>query len=192
MQVKDFNKKKKILDSTNSLIINQGMENLSLSRVAKQSGISVGTIYIYFKDKDDLIYQTYIDRIKFFSDYINENISKHGTAVIKLTSFMYNIYQFGKQFPDQLLLIDTIVSSHRRIEFFKEKIEPQNITKRWYKLIEEGITNGEFRDIDPYATSFLIFHCIIGYLKDLKNEAYNQKNISIEEIIDMLITGLKK
>lgn len=88
MQVKDFNKKKKILDSTNSLIINQGMENLSISRVAKQSGISVGTIYIYFKDKDDLIYQTYIDRIKFFSDYINENISKHGTAVGSVKYFV--------------------------------------------------------------------------------------------------------
>lgn len=192
MQVKDLNKKKKILTSTNDLIINQGMENLSINRVAKQSGISAGTIYIYFKDKDDLIYQTYVDRISFFSNYIDENIAKHGTATIRLTSFMYNLYQFGIQYLDQLLLIDSIVSSHRRIEFFKEKIEPQSITKWWYKLVEDGIKTKEFKNVDPYASIFLIFHCIVGYLKDLKNESYSKNNISIEEIIDILIAGIKR
>lgn len=192
MQVKDLKKKKKILDSTNDLIINQGMENLSISRVAKQSGISAGTIYIYFKDKDDLIYQTYADRIQLFSNYINENIAKHGTATIRLTSFMYNLYQFGIQYPDQLLLIDSIVSSHRRVELFKEKIEPQSLTKRWYKLVEDGVNTKEFKDVDPYATLFLIFHCIVGYLRDLKNESYSKSCMSIEEIIDMLIAGIRR
>ncbi|MBE7637618.1 TetR family transcriptional regulator [Sneathiella sp. P13V-1] len=46
-----------ILDKTQAHIAEFGVQNLSLRKVAKEIGYSVGTIYNFFKDLDDLVMQ---------------------------------------------------------------------------------------------------------------------------------------
>ncbi|MDP8079184.1 TetR/AcrR family transcriptional regulator [Phocoenobacter skyensis] len=47
----------RILFATQTLIAKDGIQNISMHKVAKQAGISVGTIYLHFKDKEDLLNQ---------------------------------------------------------------------------------------------------------------------------------------
>ncbi|SMB79595.1 transcriptional regulator, TetR family [Pasteurella testudinis DSM 23072] len=44
-----------ILLATEKLMAEQGLHTLSMQKIAKAAGISVGTIYIYFKNKDELL-----------------------------------------------------------------------------------------------------------------------------------------
>lgn len=39
------------------MIAKEGFDGLSMQKLAKKAGVSPATIYIYFKDRDDLIYQ---------------------------------------------------------------------------------------------------------------------------------------
>ena len=57
-------KKKKLLETitregiyqaVEEIIAKDGIEGLTMSRLAEQAGIAKGTIYLYFKDKKDLI-----------------------------------------------------------------------------------------------------------------------------------------
>lgn len=41
------------------LIVNHGFDGLSMHKLAKAANVSVATIYIYFKDREDLIQQVY-------------------------------------------------------------------------------------------------------------------------------------
>lgn len=50
----------RILQATEALIAKEGMHNLSTHKVAKASGVSVGTIYLHFKDKEALLNQLVI------------------------------------------------------------------------------------------------------------------------------------
>ncbi|QGM81094.1 TetR/AcrR family transcriptional regulator [Otariodibacter oris] len=47
----------RILKATDTLMARYGVQHLSTHKIAKEAGVSVGTIYLYFKDKEDLLTQ---------------------------------------------------------------------------------------------------------------------------------------
>lgn len=54
-------KRSLILKSTLELLATRGFHGFSIRDVAKSAGIATGTLYLYFKDRDDLIRQLYED-----------------------------------------------------------------------------------------------------------------------------------
>ena len=47
----------RILKAADVLMAREGVQNLSTHKIAKEAGVSVGTIYLYFKDKETLLKQ---------------------------------------------------------------------------------------------------------------------------------------
>src|ERR1700743_2150320 len=45
------------------IIAEEGLENLTMQKLAKEAGISPRTIYIKYKDKDDLLIKLFIDEV---------------------------------------------------------------------------------------------------------------------------------
>ena len=59
MRLKDEQKIDLFLASTLKLVGQVGLVGLTMPLIAKQSGVAIGTLYIYFKNKDDLIHALY-------------------------------------------------------------------------------------------------------------------------------------
>ena len=55
MKLKDENKLDLIYDATLKLVAQEGLAGLTMSRIAKKAGIGTGTLYVYFKGKEELI-----------------------------------------------------------------------------------------------------------------------------------------
>jgi len=55
MRVRDTNKEAIVKQKAIEMLVRQGIEGFGMNRLAKESGISVATLYIYYTDKDDLI-----------------------------------------------------------------------------------------------------------------------------------------
>jgi len=56
-QLKKLNRRKVIAKSTCDLFIKKGFVNISISEIAKVAGIGKGTIYEYFSNKEDIIFE---------------------------------------------------------------------------------------------------------------------------------------
>ncbi len=52
-------KYQQILEAAIELFSENGMENTSIQEIAELAGVAKGTIYLYFKSKDDLMEQVY-------------------------------------------------------------------------------------------------------------------------------------
>lgn len=75
MRVRDADKEKLVVANAIELIVRHGFEGFSMNKLAKSCNISVATLYIYYKDKDDLIKKIGAEiGIEFFSFTI-ENFS---------------------------------------------------------------------------------------------------------------------
>ena len=57
MRTRDENKIEAILQKALEMIVEEGFEGLSMQKLAKAAGVSPATIYIYFKDKEDMLLQ---------------------------------------------------------------------------------------------------------------------------------------
>lgn len=74
MRIKDDFKRKAIIESTIDIVYEKGFAGIKMSKLAKQVGISVSTLYVYFKSKEDLVLGVYKE--------ITSNISKQSNSVI--------------------------------------------------------------------------------------------------------------
>ncbi|SEI97065.1 transcriptional regulator, TetR family [Dyadobacter koreensis] len=64
MRTRDVNKEILIREKAIEMIVNQGFDGLSMHKLAKSASVSVATIYIYFKDREDLIQQLYTEEFE--------------------------------------------------------------------------------------------------------------------------------
>ncbi|SEW39060.1 TetR/AcrR family transcriptional regulator [Chitinophaga arvensicola] len=55
MRYRDENKVQAIRESAIAMVAKDGLENFGINRLAKAAGVSPATIYIYYKDKEDLL-----------------------------------------------------------------------------------------------------------------------------------------
>lgn len=61
MRVKDEIKQEALFKATVKLVNEIGFASSSVAKIAKQAGISPATVYIYYKNKEDLLVSTYMD-----------------------------------------------------------------------------------------------------------------------------------
>ncbi len=60
MRLRDVNKEITIREKAIELVVNEGFQGLSMQKLAKEANVSAATIYIYFKNKEDLLNQSYL------------------------------------------------------------------------------------------------------------------------------------
>jgi TetR/AcrR family transcriptional repressor of multidrug resistance operon len=64
MRTRDENKEQTLREKAVEMIVSEGFDGLSMQKLAKAVGISPATIYIYYKDRDDLIVQLWLSEFE--------------------------------------------------------------------------------------------------------------------------------
>ena len=64
MRLRDEAKELAIREQAVEMIVREGFDGLSMHKLAKAAGVSPATIYIYFKDREDLIMQIYFEEMQ--------------------------------------------------------------------------------------------------------------------------------
>ncbi len=76
---KSIDKRNALVKATIELVNNNGFHATPMSKIAKMANVSPATIYLYFKNKQDLVNQTYIEVKAQYTNYAfetyNENMS---------------------------------------------------------------------------------------------------------------------
>jgi len=73
MRVRDENKEHIIREKAIEMIVKDGFDGLSMQRLAKAANVSPATIYLYFKNREDLLNQLYMGVDKIFTEATLKN-----------------------------------------------------------------------------------------------------------------------
>ena len=77
-------KYKQIIDAAVKVIAENGYHGSQVSKIAKQAGVADGTIYLYFKNKDDILVSVFQEKMGQFIEKISERINTEKRADDKL------------------------------------------------------------------------------------------------------------
>src|SRR6476661_3984301 len=55
-KTKSLNKREAIIEAATELFTTEGYETTTIAEVAKRAGVAVGTVYLYFKNKQEILY----------------------------------------------------------------------------------------------------------------------------------------
>jgi TetR/AcrR family fatty acid metabolism transcriptional regulator len=154
-------KYKQIIDAAVIVIADNGFHQAQVSKIAKQAGVADGTIYLYFKNKEDLLISLFREKMGLFIEKIQQEIAGKEKATEKLYVLIEK--HFSMLAEDHHLAIVTQLELRQSNKGLRLKIN--EVLKGYLKLVEDilrqGIEAGEFRpDLDVRLARQMIFGTI--------------------------------
>lgn len=158
---KDKPKYKQIIDAAIIVIAENGYHQSQVSKIAKQAGVADGTIYLYFKNKEDILISVFEEKMEMFANNLKEIIEKDATASEKLYKMIEN--HFNVLASNHHLA--TVTQLELRQSNLALRLRINAILKNYLSLLDsilkEGIENGEFeRTIDIRLARQMVFGTI--------------------------------
>jgi TetR/AcrR family transcriptional regulator, fatty acid metabolism regulator protein len=158
---RDKPKFKQIIDAAVVVIAENGYHQAQVSKIAKQAGVADGTIYLYFKNKEDILISVFQEKMGLFVDNL-QTIIKDGTnSSDKLLKMVEN--HFRVLATDHHLAIVTQLELRQSNKEIRLKIN--EVLKEYLMLLDdiliEGIENGEFsEELDIRLARHMVFGTI--------------------------------
>src|SRR6187455_312650 len=81
-------KRERILSAAERVFARRGFFASRVSEIAKDAGVADGTIYLYFKSKDDLLISLFEQRMKQVNTTLREAVATEKRAIDQLRSFI--------------------------------------------------------------------------------------------------------
>jgi AcrR family transcriptional regulator len=162
--------------------------------IAAESGLSKGTLYWYFKSKDDLFGEALLSVFMNIGQEAVAAMEQYSTASDKLRAVAQATVGFGKMVEGYFsLLLEFWASSPRREEAGQSWIglltEYKDIV---VEIIEEGVRNGEFKPVDAEQLVWAIMAAYDGlaayvmFIPDMDLERISQ--VFVETLLSGLAT----
>ena len=183
--MKPTNMKATILAASTKLMAKQGIKNTSLSGIAKEVGISKGTLYYHYASKDDIICDMADMHLSIITNSLIEclqNVDFDSSTEEFVSVTLNKISDIKTHGRIHMYLICEAITSNEKL---RERYKIKYI--QWRKALELEIKNSiSFRD-DSYPISFLLISIVDGLVVQslLKTE-----EIPYDEISRFLITTL--
>lgn len=110
-----------ILDAARSIIMEQGIDALSMRALADLVDYSPSALYKYFKDKDEILDELSNEAWMLSAEYNQRHMPASEEPVAMLMQSGMNIYEFAKQYPAQYqLMMSSTRTSPKSLEEFME------------------------------------------------------------------------
>jgi AcrR family transcriptional regulator len=192
---------KLIRNSAAAVFREKGFDAATIEDIASRAEISRGTIYLYFKSKDDLYYSLMQPSLDKMANLVMKIANDtHETPERKIKKMSVAVYDFYLKDPDAYHL----VARYKAVGFSKLLTEDKLIHVRdmmksnlvqCAKAVEEGIQQGKFKKVDPYLASVVFWSSFMGVIQFQEHRMMPDKRdytrVTIDACIDWLIEGLR-
>jgi TetR/AcrR family transcriptional regulator, fatty acid metabolism regulator protein len=178
-------KKQIILEEAAKLIDKVGFKNAKMEDIAKKVGFSKGSLYSYFKDKEEIAMNIAKQHVQKFYNKISDLPSKDISAPEKLEIMKNSHLEFVKRSKNFMIIrlnFELMEKAHR--EFLELKIKTFGILK---SILAQGIKDGVFnKNIDIDRSVSLLESMFTGVVflnsvvKNIKSDLV--KDFDIEEM----------
>ena len=154
-------RRRQILDAAVRVFARQGFHSCRVSDIAQEAGVAYGLVYHYFKSKDQVLNEVFVERWTLLLEAISEIDGRPITPREKLDAVAGFIIDSYRHDPDLMKVI--IVEVTRAANSFGRTHLPEisQAYDRIAKLVSDGQREGAFRaDIDPEFASMWFYGAI--------------------------------
>ncbi|MBI2153963.1 MAG: TetR/AcrR family transcriptional regulator [Candidatus Rokubacteria bacterium] len=150
--MREPDKHQQIIEAAVRIFARNGYYNSRVSDIAKEAGIASGTIYLYFKTKDDILVTLFREKMAEFVATVRKAIAAEPDAVAKLRRLIALHFEILEEHPEMAEVVQ--VELRQGQKFFRGA--SANEVSGYFNLIssvlEEGIAAGVFRNDLPIKT----------------------------------------
>lgn len=186
--------KKKIMLAAIEIIEQEGYEKLSIRKIATRIEYSPTTIYLYYKDKAEIIAdmseELYCSVMRHVTDFINQN------PTLSIREQIYDILHiFIKSLCNEPEMVKAIMYSGVEVVFSNAEVgkKPTNLGIMMFdNLLSNGIAQRIFKP-NIKNTSWMIVSALIGFvMSSIGGQLHLFENFDklIDDYVEILIGGI--
>ena len=183
-----INSKRRILDAALKVFSDNGYKGASVRMIAASARISVGGVYLYFKNKEDLYLTLIKERFDDFSGKIKTSIGEIEDPVEAISSFIMMYLESAKTHKELILTQGReqgfVFALDIKREFFKEQ---RGVIEG---IITRGVQSGVFSECDLKEVTKIIMGTLRGFILSIVVDPDNL--FSPEECCKLMLGGLLK
>ena len=185
-------KYQRILDAAVDVIAERGYFNSPVSAIAKRAGVADGTIYLYFKSKDDVL-RTAIDTT--FEKFYKQVEERFGTlkGPQEQLEYIAEVHLESAQVNRSMAVL--MQTEMRQSAKFIAEFSHHHLVK-YIQVVREVIRRGQQEGIFQQDVSDgVVAHCMFGAIDELLSSAvftgrtYDAKQTA-RQVMDVLLNGI--
>ncbi|MED4401146.1 TetR/AcrR family transcriptional regulator [Metabacillus fastidiosus] len=187
-------KYKQIIDAAIIVIAENGYHQAQVSKIAKQARVADGTIYLYFKNKEDILVSLFREKMGSFIREMEKEIPSKQTASEKLLMLIEK--HFTLLAANNKLAIVTQLELRQSSKQLRYRIN--EILKRYLDIVDDIISFGkQAGEFDRKLNSRLARQMIFGTIDEtvttwvMNEQKYNLIELA-KEVHELLIWGFRK
>jgi AcrR family transcriptional regulator len=164
-------RKKDIINSAESVFFSKGFESATMDDIAEKVELSKGTLYLYFKGKEDLHMAVALKAIGLMNTMTNPIDDMKLNALDKLVKLGLTFIDFSKKFPDHM---NAILLSEG-VDFNNNSMSENDLRDVIYhvspvrlvlKFIDQGVEEQCIRnDISPIIIANTLWIQMLGVIQ---------------------------
>jgi TetR/AcrR family fatty acid metabolism transcriptional regulator len=190
---RDRPKYKQIVDAAVIVIAENGFHQAQVSKIAKEAGVADGTIYLYFKNKEDILISVFREKMAIFVNNVEVILKKDIDTSEKLFRMIDN--HFRVLHEDRQLAIVTQLELRQSNKELRIRIN--EVLKEYLMLLDailkEGIDSGMLDDqLDIRLARQMVFGTIDETITSwvMNDQKYDLMKLS-PEVHRLIMNGMK-
>lgn len=180
--------RKNISQIAEKLFMEKGIENTSMNDIANESGYSKASLYIYFKDKEELIAVLVLESMEKLYEYLSKAVNMQGDFYYRYLEICQALFQYHSEYPlySRMALMNINID-FEGTDFLPEEKDTfqvgEKINELLWRFFREGIESGVLkRDINMAQTTFAMWGMLTGVIQlSFNKEEYINRMIHMQQ-----------
>ncbi len=185
MRQKDDEKKQRIENAVIELILENGFDGLSMSKIAKKAGVCAATVYTYFDNKDSMLQEIYIEYSQDVYEYLHERVDTSVSGEQVIDSLIRNYYRYLIEYRD----VFSYVKQYSMVASFDETCCGGNGSCYITEIINDLKQRHVIRDYSNEILEAIIFYPVQSIAAN-GYQSEGSKEHEIDELIEIVQRAL--
>lgn len=189
-----------INDAALSLFIEKGFSATRLDDVAKRAGVSKGTLYLYFSDKEALfknvIESCMVANIANFENIVDGHEGSAEELIRNIITMMAHLVTTTPAGAIPKLVISEAGNFPNVTSYYRDEVVLR-IHKFMIRIIKMGVDNGEFKPMPPAEAARslmapIFMMAIATHMPGFKEKLEMNPTVQAQVTLDIWLSGVKK
>lgn len=180
--------REKIASAASVLFMDKGIAATSMDDIARAAGYSKATLYVYFKNKEELVGILVLDSMKKLYHYIVSALELQETTKEQYNFICRGLVRYQEEFPFYFkMVLDKINIDFENHEYLPEEKETyqigEEINEKIKEFLRSGMGKGDLRaDLKIMPTIFNFWGMLSGLIQLAANkEEYIKKTMGLSK-----------
>jgi len=180
------------------VIARKGMAAATMQEIAEEAGVAKGTIYLYFRDRDELVEKTFETAMTQLGDRIDKVLETSLSFEEKLREAIrvrLAFFRENREFFRLYLSLRMPEGTPQQQRRQKRTCHPQYRTRvqKFAEVLKDAMKRGEIRELEQYRLAlFVIEGSTAIILERLNEEAPPPEEADVEFMTQLILDGVRK